>query len=336
MMKGRLRIGLIGLGRLGRHYVEYFVRIRNAKLIAVADIDEAALKSVAADFDVPHLYADYHDLIANKDLDAVVIAVSTSMHREIILESAKAGKAIFCEKPLTLSLQEGEEIKKVIEETGVFFHMGLMRRFDPGYAAAKQKIQHNEIGSPVLFRATSRDPYPPGLEYLKISGGIFVDMGIHDFDLARWFMGEVKSIFSQGGVLACPELKELGDIDNAVITITFENGALGMIDLTRNGVYGYDVRAEIIGTTGTIKVGYLRETPIELMKKEGVSHDAVPFFMERFKDAYLIQLQDFVGNILTEQAPSITCADGVEALRIAIAARRSFEENRPIQLKQIN
>ena len=252
------------------------------------------------------------------------------------MESAKAGKAIFCEKPLTLSLQEGEEIKKVIEETGVFFHMGLMWRFDPGYTAAKQKIQHNEIDSPVLFRATSRDPYPPGLEYLKISGGIFVDMGIHDFDLARWFMGEVKSIFSQGGVLACPELKELGDIDNAIITMTFENGALGMIDLTRNGVYGYDIRTEIVGTAGTIKVRYLRETPIELMKKEGVSHDTVPFFMERFKDAYLIQLQDFVGNILTEQAPSITCANGVETLRIAIAARRSFEENRPIQLKQIN
>ena len=118
--------------------------------------------------------------------------------------------------------------------------------------------------------------------------------------------------------------------------MTFENGALGMIDLTRNGVYGYDIRTEIVGTAGTIKVGYLRETPIELMKKEGVSHDVVPFFMERFKDAYLIQLQDFVGNILTDQAPSITCADGVEALRIAIAARRSFEENRPVELKQIN
>ena len=146
----------------------------------------------------------------------MVIAVSTRMHREIILEAAKAGKAIFCEKPLTLYLQEGEEIKNVIEKTGVVFHMGLMRRFDPGYAAAKEKIREDEIGNPVLFRATSRDPYPPGLEYLKISGGIFVDMGIHDFDLARWFMGEVKSIFSQGGVLAFPELKELGDIDNAL------------------------------------------------------------------------------------------------------------------------
>ena len=338
-MKKKINIGLVGLGRLGRHYADYIAhQIRGATLFAIADIDEFSLTEVSEEYGVSHAYSDYHELLSNNQVHAIVIVTSTSIHQEIIVESAKQGKAIFCEKPLTLSLQEGQKIRSVLDETSAFLQMGFMRRFDKGYAAGKRKVDQNEIGSPVLFRASSRDPYRPSLEYLNpdISGGIFVDMGIHDFDLARWFIGEIESVYSSGGVLAYPEMEPTGDIDNAVASLRFENGTLGVIDLTRNGVYGYDIRTEILGTAGTIKIGYLRETPLQLLKKEGVCHDAVPFFMERFGPAYVAQLQDFVDNLLNSKPPAITCEDGIEALRIALAARLSYLEDRPVRVAEIS
>jgi predicted dehydrogenase len=225
----------------------------------------------------------------------------------------------------------------VVDETGVFFHMGFMRRFDRGFRAGKQKIEEGVIGKAVVFKASSRDPFRPSLEYLdpNHSGGLIIDMGIHDIDIARWMMGDVKSAYANGGVLAYPEINEVGDIDNAIVNLTFESGALGVIDLTRNGVYGYDIRTEVLGTKGTVKVGYLRETPIVLMTKEGVTHDTVPWFMERFGEAYVSQLQNFIEHLQKQKEPSIKCADGVAALRIAIAATRAFKENRPVEVSEI-
>ena len=331
-------MGLIGLGRLGRNYAGYIAyHIPRANLLAISDIEETAMASCAEAFNVLRCYKRYDDLLADKEVDAVVIVTSTSTHKHIIVEAAKQGKAVFCEKPLTLSLQEGKEIAQVLAQTGAFFQMGFMRRFDRGYAAAKLKIDAGEIGAPAVFKASSRDPFRPSLEYAdpKISGGLFTDMGIHDFDLARWFMGEVGSVYSIGGVLAYPEMKTIGDIDNGVTNIIFENGALGVVDLSRNGVYGYDIRTEILGTAGTIKIGYLRETPILVMTKSGVAHDTVPYFMERFGEAYIAQLRNFVENLWNDQAPAITCADGIAALEISLAAKLSYEENRPVALHEI-
>jgi inositol 2-dehydrogenase len=336
-MQKKINVGLIGVGRLGVLYARYLaLHIPNSNLIAASDANPEA-EAAARELGVSKWYANYLDLIDDKSVDAVVIVTPTSTHRDIAIAAARAGKAIFCEKPLSISLDESREIERVVAETGVFFHMGFMRRFDRGFRAAKQKIEEGVIGKGVVLRASSRDPFRPSLEYLdpNHSGGLIIDMGIHDIDIARWLMGDVKSAYATGGVLAYPEIEEVGDIDNAIINLTFESGSLGVIDLTRNGVYGYDIRTEVLGTKGTIKVGYLRETPIVVMTKEGVTHDTVPWFLERFGEAYTVQLQNFLDRLQAGKEPSVKCSDGVEALRVAIAATRAFKENRPVDVSEI-
>jgi scyllo-inositol 2-dehydrogenase (NAD+) len=258
----------------------------------------------------------------------------TNTHKEVVIESASHGKAVLCEKPLSLSLEEAAEMNRVIGQKGTFFQMGFMRRFDKGYAAAKRKIEDGLVGNPILFKSSSRDPFRPSLEYLnpQNSGGLIVDCGIHDIDLACWYMGEIRSVYSIGGVLAYPEMNEIGDVDNAVTTLHFSCGALGVIDLSRNAVYGYDIHTEILGTKGAIRIGYLRETPVSVLTQEGVSHDTVPHFKERFEQAYVDQLQDFVENVLQNRPPPITCADGLAALQAGLAATESLKVGRTVQI----
>lgn len=337
-MKSKLNVGVIGLGRLGSiNAADVAHRIPNANLIAVADVLKDRAKSFAEDHDVPKWYASHSELIADPDVKAVVIVTPTSTHREIIIEAAQHNKAIFSEKPLSISLEETREIRKTIEKTGVFFQMGFQRRFDKGYVAARKKIEEGVIGDPIVLKASSRDPYRPSLEYAdpQKSGGLIIDMAIHDFDVSRMFMGEVKSVYSVGGVLAYPELEPLNDIDNAIINMYFENGALGVVDVSRNGVYGYDIRAEILGTKGTIKVGYLREHPITILTENSVAHDVVPYFMERFEQAYRDQLDNFVSNVLNEKEPPVTIADGEAALVVSQAATISHHENRIVDINEI-
>ena len=332
-MVKKLGIGVIGLGRLGSSYAKYFTgRIAGGTLVAVSDVNETAVTTLGAELGISKRYTRYQDLITDDEVDAVVIVSPTSTHKEIVFAAAQHGKPTFCEKPLSISLPEAQEMLRIVEETGVFFQMGFMRRFDKGYLAAKHKIDQGDIGTPVVFKSSSRDPYRPSLEYLDPahSGGLFIDCGIHDLDLARWFMGEIASVYSIGGTLAYPEMKEIGDIDNAITSLYFTSGALGTIDLSRNGVYGYDIRTEILGTEGTLKIGYLRETPIMVMTKDGITHDTVPYFTERFEQAYITQLQDFVNNVLQSKPPGVTCTDGVAALKASAAATLSFKENRPV------
>ena len=335
-MSKRLGIGVVGLGRLGSSYAKYFTgRVAGGALVAVSDVNEAAAVSIAADLGVSRRYSRYQDLIADEEVEGVVIVSPTSTHKEVVREAAKHRKPIFCEKPLSISLEEARGMLDTVEQSGVFFQMGFMRRFDKGYVAAKRKIEEGAIGTPVVFKSSSRDPYRPSLEYLDPahSGGLLVDCGIHDLDLARWFMGEIASVYSIGGTLAYPEMKTIGDIDNAITSLYFDSGALGVIDLSRNGVYGYDIRTEILGTEGTLKIGYLRETPILVMTKDGIKHDTVPYFTERFEQAYITQLQDFVNNVLQGRPPTVTCADGVLALQASAAATLSFKENRPVKIQ---
>ena len=330
----KINVGLIGVGRMGAIYATDLVyRVPGAHLVAASDTDPAAMNTVA-ELGVQKWYPHYQDLIADQEVDAVAIVTPTSSHCEIALEAARAGKAIFCEKPLSISLADARVTAQAIADSGAFFYMGFMRRFDRGYRAAKEKLDQGAIGKAVTFKASSRDPFRPSLEYLdpKHSGGIMIDMGIHDIDLARWFMGEIKSVYAIGGVLSYPEVSEVGDIDNAIITLTFENGALGVIDLTRKGVYGYDIRTEILGTDATLKIGYLRETPITLSNKDGVTHDVVPYFMQRFEHAYIDQLKDFIECLANDREPSIKCADGIAALEVAVAATQSYKDNRPVSL----
>jgi scyllo-inositol 2-dehydrogenase (NAD+) len=335
-MPAKLKVGVVGVGRLGKMYARYFCgRIENATVVAIADVSKATLQAAGSELEVAKQFARPEDLISDKGVDAVVIVSTTSTHKEIAVQAAQVGKPTFCEKPLSISLPDALDMQRAIEESGTFFQMGFQRRFDKGYVAAKQKISEGVIGDLVLFKSSSRDPFRPSLEYLnpETSGGQIIDQGIHDLDLARWFMGEVESVYSVGATLAYPEMKTIDDIDNAVISLRFNSGALGSIDLSRNGVYGYDIRTEILGTSGTLKVGYLRETPLFVMTREGISHDTVPYFPERFEQAYVSQLQDFVNNVLQDRKPSVTCADGVAALNLSVAATQSYKEGRPVSVE---
>jgi predicted dehydrogenase len=292
---------------------------------------------VAAEFDVPKHYADPLAMIDDPAVDAIVIVSPTHTHRELVIAAASRKKPTFCEKPPALSLGEVAQMQDAVSKSGMFLQMGFMRRFDAGYASAKKQIEEGRIGTPLVFKSTSRDPFRPSLEYAnpKSSGGMLLDMGIHDFDLARWFMGEVRTVSTIGATIAYPELATVGDIDNAVASLTFSSGKLGVVDLSRSGIYGYDISTEILGLEGTLKIGYLRETPVMLMTKNSVAHDTVPYFMERFRDAYTTQLQNFAQNVQQERPAPITIEDGLEALRIGVAATRAHETGRSVVVAAI-
>lgn len=334
----RLQVGLIGLGRLGRVYArDLATRIPETRLRAVADTNQDLASEVAAELGVARSFSDPMPLLEDPEVEAVVIVSPTHTHAALTLAAVARGKPTFCEKPPALSLAETLAMKEGIERAGCFFQMGLMRRFDAGYAAARRQLQDGIIGTAVLFKSTSRDPYRTSLDYAnpKSSGGMLLDMGIHDFDLARWFMGEVAAVYTAGGTLAYPELATVGDIDNAVVSLRFADGRLGVVDLSRNGVYGYDIATELLGTEGTLRIGYLRETPLLVMKKNQVSHDTVPHFMERFAAAYTAQLRDFARNVLQGRPAPVTVDDGIAALRIALAARESHQRGRPVDVAQV-
>ena len=337
--KGRLAIGLIGVGRLGRVYARDLAgRIAETRLVAVADPVGTLAQEAAAEFDVPRHYTDPQALIDDAAVEAIVIVSPTDTHRQLVIAAAQRGKPTFCEKPPALSLDEIAVMKEAIAKSGIFFQMGFMRRFDSGYAAAKKQIEGGRIGMPLVFKSTSRDPFRPSLEYAnpKSSGGMLIDMGIHDFDLARWFMGDVKTVATIGATIAYPELMTVGDIDNAVASLTFTSGKIGVVDLSRSGIYGYDIATEILGLEGTIRIGYLRETPIMILTKaSGVSHDTVPYFMERFRDAYTTQLQDFARNVLQDKEPPITIDDGLGALRVGVAATRARETGTTVTVADV-
>jgi scyllo-inositol 2-dehydrogenase (NAD+) len=337
-MKGRLAVGLIGAGRLGRVYARDLAsRIAETKLVAIADPVEVVAKEVAAEFDVAKHYADPLDLVDDPAVDAIVIVSQTHTHRQLVIAAASRKKPTFCEKPPALSLEEVAEMQAAVKRSGMFLQMGFMRRFDAGYASAKRQIEEGRIGTPLVFKSTSRDPFRPSLEYAdpKSSGGMLLDMGIHDFDLARWFMGEVRSVSTIGATIAYPELKTVGDIDNAVASLIFANDTLGVVDLSRSGIYGYDISTEILGLEGTLKIGYLRETPVMLMTKNSVAHDTVPYFMERFRDAYTTQLQNFAQNVQQQRPAPITIEDGMEALRIGVAATRAHETGASVTVSTV-
>jgi len=332
-LKERLNVGVIGLGRLGRVYAEDLAHcVPAAHLVAVADTQAAVAESFAREHGVPKWYASHRELLHDRDVEAVAVITPTSTHKEVVIDAAGCGKAIFCEKPISLSMVEAKQMLDAVGTAGVFLQMGFQRRFDSGYIEAKKKIDAGVIGNPVLIGLISRDPFAPPLAFCdpKASGGLILDMGIHDFDLARMFVGEVSSVYSTGGALAYPEIKSVDDIDNAIVSLVFENGSLGVVELSRNAVCGYDIRTEIWGTHGSLQIGYFRHTPISVMAKDGITHDVVPHFMQRFEKAYMAQIQNFVQNVQNDSEPSISGADAFAALRISLAAAESLQQNRPV------
>ncbi len=335
-----LKIGLIGAGRMGAQFAEHLAHhVAGVHFTAVADANAQTSQAVASQFGVPAHYADYRDLLDRDDLDAVVITTPTHTHAQVIQDAAAAGKHIFCEKPLALRLEDCDQALAAVHSAGVTLQVGFMRRFDSGYLEARKQIRGGAIGKPVLFKSMGRDTGRTSLEFARRenSGGLIIDMGIHDFDLARWLMeSEVTRVHSEGACLVYPELAEVGDIDNAVVNLKFESGALGNVDLTRNAVYGYDVRTEVLGSEGSLQIGQLRQTPVVRSTRTGVWHDAFPHFGERFAAAYVAEIRDFVNCVLENRQPVATGEDGRLATAIGIAATRSLDEARPVALSEIS
>lgn len=334
-----VRMGLIGAGRMGKVFAHTLAfSVAEADLVAVADVDPKTSAEVAARFGAKYHYTDYHDLLMRDDIDAVVVVTPTATHAEVIKAAAAAGKHIFSEKPLAQTLSMCDEAIEAVSAAGIKLQLGFMRRFDPAYMMAKKKIEEGAIGTPVMFRSSSRDPKRTSLEFARRenSGGLIMDMGVHDFDQARWLMGsEVLRVQTEGGCLVFPELREVGDIDNAMINLKFANETVGNIDVSRNAVYGYDIRTEVLGSEGGLLIGTLQQTSTLVMTREGVTHDTVPYFMERFGEAYGNEIRDFVACILDDRPPSVTGLDARKATAIGIAATISLDEERPVQLCEI-
>jgi len=334
-----LNIGLIGAGRIGGiHAGNITNRIPTARLAAIADIDLEAAKSVAAEMKVETVTTDYAELLDNEDLQAIAICSATDTHTQIIMEAAAAGKHIFSEKPLDFDLGRIDKALKAVETAGVKLQVGFNRRFDPNFRRVREMAAEGKIGEPHILRITSRDPEPPPLDYVKVSGGIFLDMTIHDFDMARYITGsEVEEVYVIGGVMIDPRIEEFGDLDTAIITLRFENGVIGTIDNSRQAVYGYDQRIELFGSEGMVSTENETLDRHTYSNADGIlSPLPLYFFLERYTESYFREMQSFVDSVENDTPLEVTGADGRAPVVIGLAARLSYEENRPVALKEIS
>jgi len=332
-----MKIGLIGAGRIGKvhaHTVAHYVD--DAHLVAVADNVQSAADALAQKYHAELATQKYKDILKRKDIDAVIIASPTDTHAKYITEAAQVGKHIFCEKPIAADLPAIDAALTAVEKAGVKLQIGFNRRFDSNFSRIKKAIDSGEIGTLQLLHIISRDPSPPPIEYIKVSGGLFFDMTIHDFDMARFLCGDVEEIYATGGVLVDRAIGEAGDIDTAIVTLKFKNGALGTIDNSRRAVYGYDQRVEVFGSGGSAKCDNLYENYVQFNTSQAVKQDLpLHFFMERYTQSYQIEVQAFVDCILSDTPAPVSGGDGRVPVVMAMAAQKSFEENRPVQLREI-
>ncbi|MBW7891643.1 MAG: inositol 2-dehydrogenase [Chitinophagaceae bacterium] len=336
-MAGKIRTGIIGLGRIGQiHLANLLFHTHNAEVVIASDISPKA-HDYARDMGVKQVTADAAEVIRHPEVDAVIICAPTPQHVPYTIEAANAGKHVFCEKPLDVSLPSIRSAAEAVEKNGVKLMLGFNRRFDPNFARVRSLVSNNTIGDPHILRITSRDPAPPPLEYVKVSGGLFLDMSIHDFDMARFITGsEVKEVFVKGDALIDPQIRQYHDIDTAVIVLTFENGAIGVIDNSRKAVYGYDQRLEIFGSKGMAKAENNTPDNVIVHNNETVQ-TALPlhFFLERYEKAYRIGMQAFLDCIENDSPSPVGAHDGLMATAIGLAAGLSLKENRLVKLDEI-
>ena len=330
-----LRIAVVGLGPMGQVHVKNVARLPNARLHAVASRRPEVAQEVAQCYNAERLYTDYDELFGDSDLDAVLIATGVVDHPGHIIQAAQNGLHIFTEKPIAFSLEDTDRALAAVEAAGVYLQVGFMRRFDPGYAEAKKKIEQGVIGRPVLYRACSRDPFWPEKQDGPGYNTTFLDLGVHDFDLARWLIGdEVSDVYALGKVLVYPKLAEFGDVDNAVVSMTFENGALSNIDFSRNARYGYDIRAEVLGDEGALFIGGLQDTSLSVLSPDGVTHDVFPWYPQRFADGFLREVAAFVDAVQAGRTPQPGGLDGRRALGIGVAALESWRSGHPVRVER--
>lgn len=329
----KVKVGIVGLGRLGiEHARNIAFQIPNAELTAVCSIDSNEVDSVQKEWAIPYGYTEFEDLIKNEELDAIAIVSPSPQHCEQAIAALDAGYHVFTEKPVGLTVEECEKVEEAVERNeDKVFMLGFMRRFDPSYADAKQKIEEGAIGKPILVRATSIDPEDTiegAIKFAATSGGLFLDMTVHDIDLARWFLdSEVKTIYAAGGSYLHKEFDEYGDGDHVTALMNFENGTMAMLHSGRTAPHGYHVETEIVGTHGTIRVGTTPEkNHVTIFDNHGARRECVSGFQERFKDAYRLEVQAFVDAILDGGKSTITAHDGTRATEVAFAATKSFRD----------
>ena len=330
-----LQFAQFGAGRIGAIHAGNLAASPDAGLRYVVDVNPAAAAALAARHGAT--VADTQTALADPAIGAVLIASSTDTHADLVMAAAYAGKAIFCEKPIDLSLARVDACLDVVRATGVQMLVGFNRRFDPSFAALRARIGAGEIGAVEQVVITSRDPGLPPLEYLKVSGGQFRDMTIHDFDMARWMLGEEPvELFAYGACLVDPAVGALGDIDSCMVLLRTASGRMAHINNSRRATYGYDQRVEVLGSKGRLMTGNLTPTTVELANADAVSADKpLHFFLERYADAYRLELAAFIDAVENNRAMPVGAADGRQALVLADAALVSLREGRSVKLSEI-
>jgi myo-inositol 2-dehydrogenase/D-chiro-inositol 1-dehydrogenase len=332
------KVGIVGFGRIGRIHFNQVNRLKDAQVIAVADSYADQMKDVFQEYGVENYTSDFNAIINNPEIDTVFVCSPTDTHAQVAIAAAKAGKDIFCEKPIDFDIKRVEEVLAEVKKAGVSFQVGFNRRFDPNFAKAKRAIIDGDIGKVHIIKITSRDPQAPPLSYVKSSGGIFVDMTIHDFDMARFLAGsEPVQVFAVGDALINKDIVQYDDIDTAIITITFENGAMAVIDNSRQAAYGYDQRIEVFGSKGMVKCENNTPTQTALFTKDAVMSDKpLYFFLERYQESFNEELVQFFKAMETGQETPVVGKDGLVPILMGIAAKKSLKENRPVLISEIS
>lgn len=332
----RVGLGVIGVGRMGQTHARAVAGLgAEARLVAVADVREGAARTVAEHCGAARYYTDAEEMLHDPEIQGVIIATPTHTHLAWVRKAAAAGRHILCEKPLTLTLEETDEAIRVARQAGVRLQVGLMRRFDPDVREAKRALTEGRIGKPVIYKAVQRDESAPPPTFCDpaVSGGILVDMGIHEFDVGRWLFGqEVSEVYAVAGPIVHEEVGAVGDIDNVCVQLRLAGGGIGHVDLSRNARYGDDVRFELLGSEGALFWGDLPRRPLTIGGSYTLSQAAVPVSAERFLPAWSAQAASFAAAIRSDRDPEVTGAEARAAFAIALAARRSLETRKPVSL----
>jgi myo-inositol 2-dehydrogenase/D-chiro-inositol 1-dehydrogenase len=334
----QLNIGILGAGRIGIVHAETAAfRIPEARILAIADVNREAAQAVAARCGIPTVAETSAEIFANSEIEAVLICSSTNTHADLIVQAAQAGKHIFCEKPIAHDLGQIDRALAAVEQAGVKLQIGFNRRFDANFARVRQAVVSGEIGTPRLLHIVSRDPAPPPVSYIRVSGGMFMDMTIHDFDMARFLIGdEVEEIYTSGGVMVDPEIGKAGDLDTALIVMRFHNGVIGTIDNCRQAAYGYDQRVEILGSEGKIATDNCYPNQAAVSTGKMVRRDLpLNFFMDRYTESFTSELRSFVAAVRENRPTAVTGIDGRIPVVMGLAARKSYDEHRPVRLEEV-
>jgi len=338
-MAKKFTVGVIGAGRIGKiHIKNLLFKIPGVNLKIVADINISDnLKQWVKEIGAIKLTSDVNEIFNDPEIEIVLICSPTDTHAEFIQNAARAKKQIFCEKPIDTDVKRIKETLSVVKEMGVKLMVGFNRRYDRNFMRCYESVASGQIGEPQIVKITSRDPAPPPIDYIKGSGGIFLDMTIHDWDMARFQVGsEVEEVYATGAVLIDPEIGKTGDIDTAVAVLKFKNGAIGVIDNSRQAVYGYDQRVEVFGSKGCVVADNEATNTVRIYTAECTNIDKIPyFFMERYIESYSAELKRFFECLSKNIEPKPNGEDGLQNVLVALAAQKSYEENRPVKISEI-